>query len=89
MMQCVVSVKWYILNGNKYITGKSMVIIYVDVDGAFRVLEMIKDIFVIDSSFGAFEYQHYETVSKNIRYCQYNIVFVILLPTEKDIKEEF
>lgn len=50
MMQCVVSVKWYILNGNKYISGKSMVIIYVDVDGAFRVLGMIKDIFVIDTT---------------------------------------
>lgn len=55
VMQSVVSVKWYILNGNKYISGKSMII--VDVDGAFPVLGLLKDIFVIDSSLVAFEYQ--------------------------------
>lgn len=48
VMQSVVSVKWYILNGNKYISAKSMII--VDVDGAFPVFRLIKDIFVIDSS---------------------------------------
>lgn len=64
IMWCVVSVKWSILNGNKCIRGKSMVIIYVDVDGAFRVFGLIKDIFV------AFEHCRYEIVSKNKRLCQ-------------------
>jgi hypothetical protein len=71
VMQSVVSVKWYILNGNKYISGKSMII--VDVDGAFPVFGLIKDIFVIDSSYVAFEYQRYETLNLSPELLAYEV----------------
>lgn len=71
VMQSVVSVKWYILNGNKYISGKSMII--VDVDDAFPVFGLIKDIFVIDSSYVAFEYQRYETLNLSPELLAYEV----------------
>ncbi|XP_062863880.1 uncharacterized protein LOC134325564 [Trichomycterus rosablanca] len=58
--QSVVSVKWLILNGNKYISGKSLII--ADVNDTLPVFGLVKDIFLVDSSFVAFEYQRYETL---------------------------
>ncbi|CAM4572006.1 unnamed protein product [Leuciscus chuanchicus] len=66
--------KWYILNGNKYISGKSMII--VDVDGAFPVFGLIKDIFVIDSSYVAFEYRRYETLNLSPELLAYELILV-------------
>lgn len=71
VMQSVVSVKWYILNGNKYISGKSMII--VDVDDDFPVFGLIKDIFLIDSSFIAFEFQRYETLNLSPELLAYEV----------------
>ncbi|KAL3970579.1 LETM1 and EF-hand domain-containing protein 1, mitochondrial [Sarotherodon galilaeus] len=76
VMQSVVSVKWYVLNGNKYITGKSMII--ADVDGTFPVFGLIKDIFLIDSSFIAFEYQRYETLNLNEDLLAYEVTVPIV-----------
>ncbi len=75
VMKSVVSVKWYILNGNKYITGKSMII--AGVDDTLPVFGLIKDIFLIDSSFVAFEYQRYETLNLN----QDLLAYEVAVPT--------
>ncbi|KAL7377556.1 hypothetical protein ABVT39_001233 [Epinephelus coioides] len=75
VMKSVVSVKWYILNGNKYISGKSMII--ADVDDTLPVFGLIKDIFLIDSSFVAFEYQRYETLNLN----QDLLAYEVAVPT--------
>lgn len=61
VIKSAVSVKWIILDGNKYTSGKSMII--VDVDDTSPVFGLIKDILVIDYSFIAFGYQRYETLS--------------------------
>jgi len=39
--------------------------IIIDVNYAFPEFGLIKDIFLIDSSFVAFEYQNYETLNLN------------------------
>lgn len=75
VIQSVVSVKWYILSGNKYISGKSMII--TDVDDTFPVFGLIKDVFVIDSSFVAFEHQSYETLNLN----QDLLAYEVAVPT--------
>lgn len=84
-MQSVVSVKWYILNGNKYISGKSMII--VDVDGAFPVFGLIKDIFVIDSSLVAFEYQRYETLNLSPELLAYEVAVPNVAQATEFVKE--
>lgn len=61
ILRSLVKVKWYVLNGNKYISGKSMIII--DELDNMPVFGLIKNIFVIDSSVIAFEYQRYETLN--------------------------
>lgn len=44
----------YVLSGNKYISGKSMIII--DLIDTLPVFGLIKNIFLIDSSVIAYEY---------------------------------
>ncbi|XP_028297865.1 uncharacterized protein LOC114460021 [Gouania willdenowi] len=60
ILQSVVKGKWYVLSGNKYISEKSMIII--DLIDTLPVFGLIKNIFLIDSSVIAFEYQRYETI---------------------------
>ncbi|KAL2102281.1 hypothetical protein ACEWY4_001449 [Coilia grayii] len=57
----VVSVKWLILNGNKYISGKSLIITHVEDN--LPVFGLVKGIFIVNSSFVAFETMPYETLA--------------------------
>lgn len=83
--QSIVSVKWYVLNGNKYISGKSLIII--DVDGTFPVFGLIKDIFLINSSFIAFEFQRYETLHLNQDFLAYEVAVPILAQATELVHE--
>ncbi|XP_030579955.1 uncharacterized protein LOC115785156 isoform X1 [Archocentrus centrarchus] len=67
-----VKVKWLILNGNKYISEKSLII--TSVSDTVPVFGLIKNIFVVDSSLYCFEYQLYETVGFNTDFLAYKIV---------------
>lgn len=84
-MLSVVSVKWYVLNGNKYISGKSMII--VDVDGVFPVFGLIRDIFLIDSSFITFEYQRYETLNLSPDLLAYEVAVPYVAQATEFVKE--
>ncbi|XP_034057976.1 uncharacterized protein LOC117536966 isoform X2 [Gymnodraco acuticeps] len=62
-IQHAISVKWLILNGNKYISGKSLII--TNANDTVPIFGLIKNIYVIDSSLYCFEHQLYETVCFN------------------------
>lgn len=70
-IQYLISVKWLILNGNKYINGKSLII--TDVNGTLPVFGLIKYILVVDSSLYCFEYQLYDTLDLNRDLLAYEI----------------
>lgn len=84
-MQSIVSVKWYILNGNKYISGKSMII--ADVNDTLPVFGLIRDIFLIDSSVVAFEFQRYETLNFNQELLAYEVAVPILAQATEFVHE--
>lgn len=56
-----VSVKWLVMNGNKYISQKSMILAKV-LDGNIPEFGLIKNIFIVDSSLYCLEYQPFQTV---------------------------
>lgn len=62
-IQHAVAVKWLILNGNKYIREKSLIII--STNGKVPVFGLIKNIYVVNCSMYCFEYQLYETLDLN------------------------
>lgn len=53
------AVKWLILNGNKYICERSLII--TNANETVPVFGLKKNIYVVDSSLYCFEYQLYET----------------------------
>lgn len=56
-----VSVKWLVINGNKYITQKSMILAKV-LNGNMPEFGLVKNIFLVDSSFYCLEYQPFQTI---------------------------
>lgn len=58
-----VKVKWLILNGNKFISDRSLII--TKTNETVPVFGLIKNISLVDSSLYCFEYQLYETVGWN------------------------
>lgn len=61
--------------------------IIVDVDGAFPVFGLIKDIFVIDSSLVAFEYQSYETLNLSPELLAYEVAVPNIAQATEFVKE--
>lgn len=61
--------------------------IIVDVDGAFPVLGLLKDIFVIDSSLVAFEYQRYETLNLSPELLAYEVAVPNVAQATEFVKE--
>lgn len=55
--------KWLILNGNKYISERSLII--ANANEKVPVFELIKNIYVVHSSLNCFEYQLNETLGWN------------------------
>ena len=72
----IVSVKWIILNGNKYISGKSMIV--SDVEDTLPVFGLVKDILIVDSSFVAFETMRYETLHFDKDLMAYKVTLPVL-----------
>lgn len=56
-----VSVKWLMINGNKYITQKSMILAKV-VNGNMPEFGLVKNIYLVDSSLHSLEYQPFQTM---------------------------
>lgn len=56
-----VSVKWLMINGNKYITQKSMILAKV-VNGNMPEFGLVKNIYLVDSSLYCLEYQPFQTM---------------------------
>lgn len=56
-----VSVKWLMINGNKYITQKSMILAKV-VNGNMPEFGLVKNIYLVDSSLHCLEYQPFQTM---------------------------
>ena len=56
----VISVKWMSLNGNKYISGKTLII--TDSNDGLPIFGLISNIYVIDSSLFCCEYQVFDTL---------------------------
>lgn len=67
-----VKVKWLSLNGNKYISERSLII--VSATETLPVFALIKNIYLVDSSLYCFEYQLYETVVYNRNLLAYEVV---------------
>ncbi|KAM7380069.1 hypothetical protein PAMP_003389 [Pampus punctatissimus] len=62
-IQHTVKVKWLILNGNKYICDRSLII--TNTNETVPVFGFIKNIYVVDSLLYCFEYQLYDIVGWN------------------------
>lgn len=56
-----VSVKWLMINGNKYITQKSMILAKV-MNGNMPEFGLVKNIYLVDSSLHCLEYQPFQTM---------------------------
>lgn len=56
-----VSVKWLVINGNKYITQKIMVLVRVQ-DDNIPEFRLVKNILIVDSKLYVLEYQPFQTV---------------------------
>jgi len=61
--------------------------IITDVNDAFPVFGLIKDIFLIDSSFVAFEYQSYETLNLNPDLVAYEVAVPTLAQATELVHE--
>lgn len=70
-MQHVVSVKWLVLNGNKYTCKKSLIV--TKVNDNVPEFGLIQDILVVNSSFYCFEYQPYDTLHLNRDFLAYEV----------------
>ena len=55
-----VSVKWLVINGNKYITEKSMILAKV-LNGNMPEFGLVKKIYLVDSRLYCLEYQPFQT----------------------------
>ena len=67
-----ISVKWVVLNGNKYLSEKSLVVATVD-SNDMPVFGRVTDIFVLDSILYCFEFQRYSTVCYDRDYMSYKV----------------
>ena len=54
------SVKWLVINGNKYITEKSMILAKV-LNGNMPEFGLVKNIYLVDSRLNCLEYQPFQT----------------------------
>lgn len=70
-VQHVISVKWVMLNGNTYTTGKSLII--TDTDNGLPIFGLINNIFIVDSVLFCCEYQVHETLDFNRNLLSYEI----------------
>ncbi|KAG7456398.1 hypothetical protein JOB18_008800 [Solea senegalensis] len=70
-IQHVVSVKWLILNGNKYISQRSLII--TNANETEPVFGLVKKIYVVDNSLYCFEYQIFQTLGLNRTFLAYEI----------------
>lgn len=62
-IQHAVRIKWLNLNGNRYISERSLII--VSATDTLLVFGLIKNIYLVDSSIYCLEYQLYETIDYN------------------------
>ena len=67
-----VKVKWLSLNGNKYISERSLII--VSATETLPVFALIKNIYLVDSSLYCLEYQLYETIVYNRNLLAYEVM---------------
>lgn len=81
----VVSMKWLILNGNKYICGKSLIITHVEEN--LPVFGLVKGIFMVNSSFVAFETMAYETLTFDKDLCAYKVTIPALAQATELVHE--
>lgn len=70
-VQHAVKVNWLILNGNKYISERSLII--TNANETIPVFGLIKNIYVVNSSLYCFEYQLYETLGWNRNLLAYEV----------------
>lgn len=70
-IQHAVSVKWLILNGNKYISERSLII--TNANETEPVFGLVKKMYVVDSSLYCFEYQIFQTLGLNRNVLAYEI----------------
>ncbi|KAL2076343.1 hypothetical protein ACEWY4_028044 [Coilia grayii] len=67
-----VSVKWLMMNGNKYIIDKSMVFVKV-VNGNMPEFGLVRNIFVVDSTLYCLEFQPFYTVRFDAHFMAYEV----------------
>lgn len=67
-----VSVKWLILNGNKYVHNNSLIITRVTEDG-MPVFGLVQNIFIVNSTLCCFEIQPYNTVCFDKDFMSYKV----------------
>ena len=67
-----VSVKWIILNGNKYMQEKSLIVSAVNCND-LPEFGLVRNIYIINSSLYCFEFQQHDTICFDRDYMAYKI----------------